>query len=128
MLAQQLQWLSKVRLTKRLKLLMHPRSLQTVLLDAVDAEAVGADIAAADEGFAGGKPLSEKDSIKRRHVTLMDWGAAPVVEITVSALLCIVAACIEEHGAAGLRTDVSWDWRISCSRVASGHLPGIRMS
>ena len=56
-----------------------------MLLDAVDAEAIGADVAAADEGAAGGKPLSEKDGAKRRHVTLMDWGAAPVVEITVSA-------------------------------------------
>jgi hypothetical protein len=58
--------------------------MQTVLLDAVDAEAIGADMAAADEGAAGGKPLSEKDGAKRRHVTLMDWGTAPVVEITVS--------------------------------------------
>lgn len=57
--------------------------MQTVLLDAVDAEAIGADMAAADEGAAGGKPLSEKDGVKRRHITLMDWGAAPVVEITV---------------------------------------------
>lgn len=59
-------------------------NMQTVLLDAVDAEAIGADMVAAEEGAAGGKPLSEKDSVKRRHVTLMDWGVAPVVEITVS--------------------------------------------
>lgn len=58
-------------------------SVQTVLLDAADAEAVGADIAAADAGSAGGKALSAADAAKRRHVTLMDWGAQPVVEITV---------------------------------------------
>jgi hypothetical protein len=48
--------------------------LQTVLLDTVDAEAIGADMSAAEEGTAGGKPLSEKDSVKRRHVTLRHLG------------------------------------------------------
>ncbi len=59
------------------------QTLQTVLLDAADADAIGADVAAADAGSDGGKSLSEADVGKRRHVTLMDWGAAPVVEITV---------------------------------------------
>ncbi len=49
-------------------------------MDAADAEAVAADLAAADSGDAGGKP---GDGDKRRHVTVMDWGSQPVVQITV---------------------------------------------
>jgi hypothetical protein len=85
---------------------VHLGSLQTVLLDAADAEAVGADVAAADEGSAGGKPLSEKDAAKRRHVTLMDWGAAPVVEITVRALQCAAAVAPCASTASGSCTAV----------------------
>lgn len=64
---------------------------QTVLLDAADADAIGADWADADAGSAGGKPLSEADAAKRRHVTLMDWGSQPVVEITVRLLSSLLS-------------------------------------
>ncbi len=65
--------------------------LQTVLLDAADADAIGADVSAADAGSDGGKALSPADAGKRRHVTLMDWGASPVVEITVRRIFRDVA-------------------------------------
>lgn len=64
----------------------HFAAAQTVLLDAADAEAISADLAAADAGSDSKKTLSEADCAKRRHVTLMDWGSQPVVEITVRNL------------------------------------------